>query len=194
MTGPSLRDEVAADWSTGVLESFYRIAFSRPDAEVAGVLVGRPSHGGAPRIEAVIPLSEAGMFGSSAAFSHEGWSYVHKTMARHYPGLEAVGWYVSRPGSGTELSMLEQQEHRRWFPQPYHVALVIDSTVFRGAVFGWQSGQLVELHEGPISMRHILPPHEGVPWGGYAVLVACGSVLGAGAYLLVSAAFGPLAF
>ncbi len=188
MAGPPPNETIAADWSGGVLESFYRIAFAKPDMEVAGVLVGQHDEIFAPRIDAVIPFSEAGMFGSSAAFSHDGWSYVHRTMARHYPGLAVVGWYVSRPGMGTDLSPLERQAHQRWFPQPHQVALIIDSRAFRGALFGWHLGELVELHEGPIARRYTFPRREGVPWRGYAFLAACGAILGAGVYLLSSQA------
>lgn len=187
MSAPTLSPDVAPDWSGGVLESFYRVVFARPDVEISGVLVGRVGSMGAARVEAVIPLHEAGLLGAGAAFSHQGWAYAHSVMAQHYLGLEIVGWYVSRPNAGTRLAPSEVAQHARWFPQPHNIALVVDSAAMRGALLGWRDGQLAELHEGPIERRYtrgtVQPPEA---WRSYLLLAACGSALGAAAHLIIT--------
>jgi hypothetical protein len=184
----TIMPEVAPDWSGGVLESFYRVVFARPDAEIAGFLVGRVGAHGAARVDAVIPLHEAGLFGVGATFSHPGWAHAHSVMARHYRGLEIVGWYVSRPGRGTALTGPELAEHARWFPHPHNIVLVVDSAALRGALLGRHDGRIVELHEGPIQRRYTHAAPHRAPWRAYLLLAACGSALGAGAHLLITQA------
>lgn len=183
----TLSAEAAPDWSSGVLESLHGVVFARPDAEISGVLVGRNVALGAARVEAVIPLHDAGIYGSGAAFSHRGWAYAHSVMAQHYPGLEILGWYVSRPNTGTRLTEPEAIQHARWFPQPHHIALVVDSSAMRGALLGWRDGRLTELHEGPIQRRYTRPSRPpATPWRAYLLLAACGSALGAATHLLMT--------
>lgn len=180
----TITPQVVPGWSGGVLESFYRVAFSRPDTEIAGLLVGRSAHGAPAHIDAVIPLHEAGVLGAGAAFSHQGWSHAHELMARHYHGLEIVGWYVSRPGRGTALTPAEAADHHRWFPQPHQVALVLDSVSHRGALFAWHGGRLVERYEGPVERRYTRAPRPRAPWRGYTALTAAGAAAGAASYVL----------
>ena len=184
MTAETLTPEVVPGWSGGVLESFYRVAFARPDLEISGLLVGRVGAGAPAHIDAVIPLHEAGMVGSAAAFSHGGWAHAHDVMARHYHGLEIVGWYVSRPGRGTALTATEHANHERWFPQRHQVALVLDSAAHRGALFAWHGGRLVELYEGPVERRYTRAPRPRMPWRAYALLSAAGAAAGAASYVL----------
>jgi proteasome lid subunit RPN8/RPN11 len=186
VTAQTITPDVTPDWSRGVLESFYRVVFSRPDTEIAGLLVGRTGAAGSAQVAAVIPLHEGGFFGAGAAFSHQGWAYAHGLMARHYPGLEIVGWYVSRPGAGTAMSAGEIAAHERWFAQPHAIALIVDSTAMRGALVGRRDGQLVELHEGPIERRYTHRPRVGSPWRAYALLAVCGAGIGAGVHLLTT--------
>lgn len=190
MADEAVTPQVVPGWSTGVLESFYRLAFSRPDVEIAGLLVGRAAYGMPAHIDAVIPLHEAGLLGAGAAFSHQGWSHAHDLMARHYRGLEIIGWYVSRPGRGTALTPAEAADHRQWFPQPHQVALVLDSSSHRGALFAWDGGRLVELYEGPVERRYTHAPRGRAPWRGHAVLAAAGAAAGAASYVLSAQVLG----
>jgi hypothetical protein len=173
-------------WSRGVLESFYRIAFARPHAEDAGLLVGGVEPSGGAHVRAVIPLDASGIAGAAAAFSHRGWAFAHDVMARHYPGLEIVGWYVSRPAGPAALTADETLAHERWFPQPHAVALVLDSRSMRGSLVGWRDGRLTELHEGPIERRYTHAPPQRVPWPAYGLLALCGGGIGAGLHLLTT--------
>jgi len=48
------------EWDEGVLQALYEAAFSKPDSEIVGVLVGHPSRTSMPqRISAMIPASTA---------------------------------------------------------------------------------------------------------------------------------------
>src|SRR5436190_734385 len=115
-TPASIANGPGPGWEDGVLSSLYRVAFSTPDREVGGVLVGvGATDGRPPQIQAIIPAAEGYTPGQASNFTHQTWAFVHETMARHYEGLEIVGWYVSRPGAGTELTPGDLANHHRWF-------------------------------------------------------------------------------
>jgi len=180
--------EASPDWAHGVLASLYQAAFSAPDREVAGVLVGRAGAGTEqPHIQAIIPATEGHQIGQAAMFGHDSWAYVHDAMARHYPGLDLVGWYVSRPGNGCALTPADLLNHQRWFSHAHQVLLVLDSRTHRGALFGWRGAQLSCLHEGPVARRYTRAPREGPPVAGLVMLSGLGVLLGLLAYILSEA-------
>lgn len=186
----------SANWDDGVLASLYQVAFSAPDREVAGVLVGTPSGPGlSPQIHAVIPAAEGHLRGQGSQFTHQTWAYVHQTMADHYQGLEVVGWYLSRPGGGTTLQDPEQANHLLWFSRGQQILLVLDSLTHRGALYApaGPSGRLIEVHEGPVSRRHTRPPaqRQGRPLAALAILICLGVLAGA-LLFVVSEAFSAL--
>jgi len=164
----------------------YEVAFSATDREMAGVLVGLPTvGGGASSVQAVIPASHGHTPGQAAMFSHATWAYVHQTMARHYQGLEVVGWYVSRPGQGTTLLDADLVNHQRWFTRPDQVVLVFDSQTHRGSLYAWGAGGLAQIHEGPVTRRYARPERRRAPVGALCFLVALGAFLGAVSFLLI---------
>src|SRR5438105_1623989 len=98
--------DAPVEWDAGLLKALYELVFSAPDRELAGVLVGVPSEessSGMPFIRAAIPATQGFIPGQASLFVHQTWAQIHATMGRHYPGLETVGWYVSRPGQGIGL-------------------------------------------------------------------------------------------
>ena len=44
----------------------------------------------------------------------------------YYPDLQIVGWFHTHPGFGIFLSQSDRQQHAQYFPEPWHLALVID--------------------------------------------------------------------
>jgi hypothetical protein len=181
------------DWDAGVLKALYGLVFSMPDREVAGVLVGVPPAGtetGLPFIRAAIPATQGYMPGQASLFLHQTWAQVHATMARHYAGLEAVGWYVSRAGQGTGLTEADVLNHRRWFARPDQVLLVVDSLTHHAAVYAWSGGQLVQLTEGAVARRYTRPPRSGFPLAGVGLLVVLGVALGIVAFVIAQALGG----
>jgi proteasome lid subunit RPN8/RPN11 len=184
---PAASAELTPDWAPAVIDALYTEAF-QSELETAGVLVGRPTGYGAPRITALIPAVRAQAPGQSALLSHEAWAYVHQTMGRHYRHEEIVGWYRSRPG-GTELSVEDVANHQRFFVQPWQVAFLFDSVTHHGAVYALRDGALNMLHDGPVTPRAVTTPQpEGLPWRAMGVLAVLGLVLGAVLWLAASAA------
>jgi len=189
---PSIAD-APVDWDAGVLKALYELVFSMPDREVAGVLVGVPPAGsetGLPVVRAAIPATQGFMPGQASLFVHQTWAQLHATIARHYPGLEAVGWYVSRPGQGTGLTDADILNHRRWFARPGQVLLVVDSVSHRAAVYAWSGGELVCVTEGPVARRYTRPPRPGLPLAGVGLLAVLGIAIGIIAYVIAQALGG----
>src|SRR5450755_1427903 len=98
--------EAASSWDSELLSALYTLMFSSPDREVAGVLVGQSADATRrmPLVRAAIPAAHGFATGQASAFAHQTWAQVHAEMARYYPDLESVGWYVSRPGHGVGLT------------------------------------------------------------------------------------------
>lgn len=143
----------APQWDEGVLDALYDAAFSQPGAEIVGVLVGASSQTSvAARIAAMIPASSA-RFPERAQLDHQAWAYIHASMARYYPGLEIVGWWMSRPGPDTELEQSELDAAGESFARPTQFGFVFDSLHRRAALYGWQQGTYVRMHEAPVPGR-----------------------------------------
>jgi hypothetical protein len=182
--------ETPAEWDSELLRALYRLVFSAPDREVAGALVGSPPDGSAgdlPVVRAAIPATQGFAPGQASLFGHEIWAAIHDAMARHYEGLETVGWYVSRPGRGTEPTEADVANHRRWFARPEQVLLVVDSRSHRAAIYGWSAAGLVRYTEGPVARRYTRPAKPGFPLAALALLAVIGVVIGALAFLVVQA-------
>jgi proteasome lid subunit RPN8/RPN11 len=183
---PAVATEVTPDWAPAVIDALYGEAFLS-ELETAGVLVGRRTEYGAPRITALIPAVRSQAPGQRALLGHEAWAYVHETMARHYATEEIVGWYRSRPG-GTEMSPEDLANHLRFFPHPWHVAFLFDPTAHRGAVYAMRDGVPTALYTGRVTPRATLAPEpERIPWRAMGVLAVLGLVLGAVLWLAASA-------
>jgi hypothetical protein len=151
--GPS----VGPEWDEGVLQALYDAAFSKPGSEIVGVLVGQPSHTSVPsRIAAMIPASTA-RYPDRAQLNHQAWAYIHSTMARYYAGLDIVGWWVSRPGPGTELDQAELLAAGEWFARPNQFGFVFDSQHRQAALYGWDNGRYVRVGTGPVPRRLTRP-------------------------------------
>lgn len=135
------------EWDAGVLHALYEAAFSKPSSEIVGVLVGHPSRTSMPqRISAMIPASSA-RAPEHAQLNHEAWAYVHSMMARYYPGLDIVGWWVSRPGPDTKLGHAELEAAAESFARPNQFGFVFDSRHRRAALYGWDDGRYVYIQE-----------------------------------------------
>jgi proteasome lid subunit RPN8/RPN11 len=172
-------------WGDGVLASLYEVAFATPDREVAGVLVG--SVGGSdqlPQIRAVIPAAQGLQPGQASQFTHQTWAYVHETMGRHYTGLEVLGWYLSRPGIGTDLLDPDIANHQRWFGAPGQILLTLDSRAYRGALYQRKGAAMTRLHEGPIERRYTRAKPQGRPIAALMLLTVLGIALGSLGFLL----------
>jgi hypothetical protein len=143
----------APEWDEGVLQALYEAAFSKPDSEIVGVLVGHPSRTSMPqRISAMIPASTA-RAPEHAQLNHQAWAYIHSTMARYYAGLNIVGWWVSRPGPDTKLGQAELDAAAESFARPNQFGFVFDSQHRRAALYSWHDGRYVHIHEQLVPRR-----------------------------------------
>jgi hypothetical protein len=140
-------------WDDGVLQALYDAAFSKPDSEIVGVLVGRQSRTNMPqRISAMIPASTA-RTPKHAQLDHQAWAYIHSMMARYYTGLDIVGWWLSRPGPDTSLGHAELDAASELFARPNQFGFVFDSQHRRAALYGWHEGRYVHIHEQAVPRR-----------------------------------------
>jgi proteasome lid subunit RPN8/RPN11 len=155
--GPRGAALAAPEWDEGVLQALYEAAFSKPDAEIVGVLVGHGSTGSSPRISAMIPASTAST-PAHAQLNHEAWAYVHSTMARFYSGLDIVGWWVSRPGPDTKLDSADLQAAAESFARPTQFGFVFDSRHRKAALYGWHDGGYLQIHEQLVPRQFTRPP------------------------------------
>jgi proteasome lid subunit RPN8/RPN11 len=181
-----------AGWDDGVLASLYQVALATPDREAAGVLVGTPALADRPaQVHAVIPVAQSTVPEHVAQFTHQTWAYIHQTMADHYGGLEVVGWYVSRPGAGTDVRDSEQANHLAWFSRGQQMLLIFDSRTYRGSINApaGPAGRLTQMHEGPIARRYVRPAKadQGYPLLGLLIVVLFGVLAGALAFVITEA-------
>jgi hypothetical protein len=187
-----LMAESPAQWDADLLQALYELVFSSPDREAAGVLVGVPLDDLAalPVVRAAIPATQGFTPGQASLFTHNTWAQVHTMMAKHYRGLHTVGWYVSRPGNGTELTEADVLNHSRWFAHPGQILLVVDSQTHQAALYAWVSGRLTLVTAGPIARRYTRPTRLTFPVAGVGLLVVLGVALGAVSFIFAQALGG----
>jgi hypothetical protein len=135
-------------------------------------------------VRGAVPATQGFAPGEAARFGHQTWAQVHATIARHYPGLETVGWYVSRPGHGTALSREDVVNHTRWFSRPDQMLLIVDSRTYQAAVYVWIAGQLTRVTEGPVARRYIRASRLRFPLAGVGLLLVLGVTIGAISFLV----------
>jgi proteasome lid subunit RPN8/RPN11 len=123
------------EWSAAVMEEI-RVAamealFSVPHggAEVGGVLWGTRK-GGCVRILAARPLECEHALGPTFTLSgkdHARLAVLLEDGCRDLraQGWEPIGWYHSHTRSEISLSARDVEIHNRYFPDPWHVALVV---------------------------------------------------------------------
>lgn len=182
---PDPGTQSAQDWDDGVLETLYALVFGEPDVAQAGVLVGHDDGGpGLPAVLAVIPAGKVAP-PAHAVLGHTEWAYVHEAMARHYAGLQLVGWWASRPMQGTGLNEIEVKVMGEYFAAERRVGMVFDSRRYQGALYGWRGGQIARLHEGPIPRKRTRRLRHGRTATGATIAVTAGLLTGLVAWLLI---------
>lgn len=126
-------------------------AYSQPNVEVGGVLLGRlkrirnPGIGSKDirlihitgSIEAGSTISRVG----SLNFPPESWAEINLERDRKYPNLTIVGWYHTHPGHSVFLSDHDLYIQKHFWQQWYQLALVIDTHAHYGAFFANNPGE-----------------------------------------------------
>jgi hypothetical protein len=111
-------------------------------------------------------------------------------MAKHYRDLHTVGWYVSRPGAGTELTEADALNHARWFARAGQILLVVDSRTHQAALYAWASDRLTLVTTGPIARRYSRAKRLTFPVAGVGLLIVLGVALGAVSFIFAQALGG----
>jgi hypothetical protein len=137
------------------------------EEEVGGFLIGRvyrdPETGQLfVEVAEVVEADQARGTYLSVDFDYNAWRQVLDRIDRDFPGQFLVGWYhthlvsqavvvpVDQPDKEREyiaiyspfFSHLDLFLHRHFFPDPWHVALLLDLRCNAQVFFAWQSGQI----------------------------------------------------
>ena len=123
-------------------------AATTSEVELCGVLVGevcRDNLGFFLSIIGVIEGEAANNYGAQVTFTHDTWSHIHETMDRDYPDRRIVGWYHTHPGFGVFLSKMDMFIQENFFPQPYQVAVVLETKAEVEGCFVWSGGRVEPL-------------------------------------------------
>jgi proteasome lid subunit RPN8/RPN11 len=112
------------DVRLAVVDAFFSLP--RGGVEVGGVLVGKRLE---QEIEIAdyVPIDCEHAFGPSFTLSQRDVERLREALQtiREKGGQEAVGWYHSHNRSGIFLSESDLEIHRRFFPEPWQIALVL---------------------------------------------------------------------
>jgi proteasome lid subunit RPN8/RPN11 len=159
------------DIRLAVTDAFFSLP--RGGAEIGGILLGRQEKGLVTVVDAMaMPCEHA--FGPSFELSprdREKLSELVAAAARN-PNVKVVGWYHSHTRSEIFLSDADLEIHKRFFPEPWQVALVLKPHTFhpmRAGFFFRESDGAVhasapyqEFVLDPLPMRPV-PSGNGVP-------------------------------
>jgi proteasome lid subunit RPN8/RPN11 len=140
------RDDVRIIFSQKAYAQASTHAQSEPRREVGGVLLGKVYRAeGVTYVEITetlaAPLTAAGA--TELTFTLDSWSAINRERERRFPGLTMVGWYHTHPRMAVFLSGADVFLHQNFFPQPWHVALVIEPYSHQAGFFIPKAGQLV---------------------------------------------------
>ncbi len=113
--------------------------------EVGGVLVGRVRvDPGRSRqyliIEDILPALYTDFGQTHVTFTQDTLVHLNNQLEDRFPGKRIVGWFHTHPRLGIFLSSYDTWLHRNFFPEPIHVALVLDPYNARAGFFVWQAG------------------------------------------------------
>ena len=122
---------------------------SSMEREVGGVLVGNVQFDPDAlqtyvTIDDVIPALHTSSGETHVTFTQNTLLDLNNQMDEAYPGKSIVGWYHTHPRLGVFLSNHDTFLHRHFFPDPTHVALVVDPYYKRAGFFCWQNGKILD--------------------------------------------------
>jgi proteasome lid subunit RPN8/RPN11 len=125
-----------------VIQLIRNHVFAEPEREVGGILVGefcKSRRGYFIQINDAIVAQFAESTNVSLTFTHETWKQVHAELANKFPSQQILGWYHSHPGLGIFMSKEDEFIHQNYFPDPCHIALIVDPTLETWGVFEWSN-------------------------------------------------------
>lgn len=125
------------------LQAIHAHGKSSMNAEICGVLVGRPlqdERGAYLLIRAAVEGDSAKNHAAQVTFTAKTWAHIQEVMDSKYPDDRIVGWYHTHPGFGIFLSGMDLFIQDNFFNLPWQVAFVYDPKNEEEGVFTWQAG------------------------------------------------------
>lgn len=118
--------------------------------EVGGLLVGKAVlWEGTLYIDVEIALAgeqtKAGP--THVTFTADTWAALMRRQEAEYPDRWVVGWYHSHPRMQVFLSDMDVALQRHFFPQPWHVAVVVNAQDDLTGCFGWAGSEIQPVSE-----------------------------------------------
>lgn len=115
------------------------------DHEIGGLLLGEAftwQDQTWVEVEVALPgeMTDAGP--AHVTFTAETWAQLLRRKERELPDKAIVGWYHSHPRMGIFLSGMDLTIQRHFFPQPWHVALVVNGQHRTAGFFAWQQEEI----------------------------------------------------
>jgi proteasome lid subunit RPN8/RPN11 len=144
-------------------------AGTSPDREVGGMLIGQvrmsPEGEMYVIVEGQLEARHASNGATHLTFTSNTLTDALERLEEEHPDKQIVGWYHTHPGLSVFLSSMDVWLHSHFFPQPWHVALVIDPHVNHGGFFWYTSDTPGRLHP-----QHYVGFFEVIPPGGSSVV------------------------
>jgi proteasome lid subunit RPN8/RPN11 len=162
--------KVLDDIRLAVVDAFFSLP--RGGAEIGGILLGRHERGRVIITDSVALECEHA-FGPSFTLSKPDLARLEELLAtaRNNPSTVPVGWYHSHTRSEIFLSDVDQEIHKRFFPEPWQVALVLKPHTFQPTRAGFffrekdgsihSTGSYQEFLIEPLPMHPV--PSQGAP-------------------------------
>jgi proteasome lid subunit RPN8/RPN11/LysM repeat protein len=117
--------------------------------EIGGLLLGRvrkTDSGMLVRVEAALRMREAGAVSTSFLLTPESVKNLGAEAQAKYPAFQVVGWFHTHAGLGVFLSNHDLAVHKASFPEPWQMALVLDTKLGQEAIYVWTDGELVQVN------------------------------------------------
>lgn len=146
----------------GVLDTIRGHTRSVAGPPVGGILIGWVD-GDAMTVERAVPTPEAEEHSGELVFTPPCWDLAYGQLELVGPESRIVGWYHASPTHGLELSAYDRSLHRTLFPDPAHVALVVDPRSDAVAWFGWEVERIAPLRAGTGAMAAVAGDGAGQP-------------------------------
>ena len=139
---------VLDDIRLAVMDAFFSLP--RGGAEIGGLLLGT-FEGEQVVISGYVPLDAEHAFGPSFTLSPRDEAQLAELIRRHEGHV--AGWYHSHTRSEIFLTDADQALHRRFFPEPWQVALVLKPHTFQPMRGGFSFARIGDAIHGESSYQ-----------------------------------------
>jgi proteasome lid subunit RPN8/RPN11 len=118
--------------------------------EVGGMLIGRVMQTSSGKtyimIEAQLPAHHVEHSSVHLTFTSDTLTELLARRDDEYPDRQVIGWYHTHPGLSVFMSSHDVWLHKNFFPEPWHVALVVDPIAENAGFFHYANGPHRYLH------------------------------------------------